>query len=117
MQGTQRSERMKNALRLLIVLGLVWMAGLELQQSLGPHFLLDRILPQRLLMLSTAEEREQMVKGLRTTHAPSGLSWIGACSVFLLSSYALWMANRNDRKRSLKQPPEPSLNGTSGTKP
>jgi len=83
---------MKNALRVLVSIGLLWLLGLAIQQLAMPNALLDAVLPPDVLGSTSTAERTIIVRNLQTLYAPSYLSWIGALSVTLLSSYALFKA-------------------------
>jgi len=89
---------MKNTLRISILIGLIWLAGLAYQNTALPHFLLDGVLPPQILAATTNEERIYIMERLRIVSAPSYISWIGVSSLIILSSYALWAAKRNEKK-------------------
>jgi hypothetical protein len=86
------------ALWMLPMVGLCWLVALANQTSFMPHFLLDAILPPRILDLTTPEEEMRIIASLGKTFLPSYLSWIGACAVCGLSAYGLWASRRAEGK-------------------
>ena len=95
---------MKNALRSIIVICVIWMAGLAMRSTTAIGYsLLDHVLPATLLSDTTAEERRHIADRLRGLQAPGYLSWIGPVSILLLSGFALWSANRLDHTRTQEQ--------------
>jgi hypothetical protein len=80
---------MKTSLRLLALIGLLWLGCLIGQQVIRPAVMLDAIVPPDLLRQTTPEQRTYMVQRLQMSYKPRFLSWIGAVAVIVLSSFAL----------------------------
>jgi hypothetical protein len=88
---------MKNQLRLLIVVGIAWLIGLGVQQTVVPVVMIDAILPPDVLAMTTAQQREQIEKKLRQAYAPRWISWSGALAVLFLSVQAFVAANKRSQ--------------------
>jgi hypothetical protein len=85
----------KNSLRSIIVISILWLAALAMQSSaIVTSSLLDHVLPARVLSNTTPQERQHIAYRLKRLQAPGSFSWAAAGSVLLLSSYVLWTANR-----------------------
>ena len=90
---------MKTALWLILAFSLGWLALLaSLDTRVRPHFMLDAILPPRILNLTTYEEQKEIVASLgRALERPSTLAWMGACLLFGISVYGLWNAGKTSK--------------------
>jgi hypothetical protein len=85
---------MKNALRLIIVVSVLWLVGLAtLLSSAGGHVALDRVLPPSVLDATTPEERIFIAERLAKRSRPT-LAWIPPVCTLVLASYTLFAASR-----------------------
>ena len=90
---------MKNALRLIIAIALLWIVGLMVRSSAGyGHILLDHVLPERVLAQTSADERITIAERLSHRGKPKVISWIAPVAILLLASYTLLAANRAERR-------------------
>lgn len=85
---------MKVPLIILFLIGVLWLGALAFQSRITPVFLLDAVLPPKVLAATTPEERTQIQERLRQVSASSYFSWIGAAAVVVLSGVALKMSTR-----------------------
>ena len=86
---------MKTALCLIIAMSLLWMLtlALELPTAHG-HLLVDRVLPARVVSLTTAEESAKIAGRLGELGRTSSISWVPPVCILLLASYALFAATK-----------------------
>ena len=86
---------MKTALGLIIVMSLLWLLTLamELPTAHG-HLLVDRVLPARVVSLTTAEESAKIATRLGELGRTSSVAWIPPVCILLLASYALFVAGK-----------------------
>ena len=86
---------MRTALILLFLFGIAWLAALNFYENGLPHFLLDAILPSRILEETTLEEKRHILDSLgKTVTKTSYLPWIGAWFICIISGLGLWRGQR-----------------------
>lgn len=85
---------MKAILRILLMIGILWSLGLVWRLTIQPAFLLDAVVPPRLLKDTSLEERQEITHHLRRVSRPSAVSWMGALAIVGLSGAALRLTAR-----------------------
>ena len=85
---------MRNALRIIIVVSLLWIVLLSIAVSSRRRVLPDAVIPERLLLLASSEEFQHMSDRLVHTSRPNLIDWIPPVCILLVASFALFMSKR-----------------------
>jgi hypothetical protein len=87
---------MKNALRLIIVISLLELVALHFDTIIMPRRVpLNRILPERVLQLTTIEEHTNIKRAVRSFPGTPYFSTALVLAILALSIFALRKANKD----------------------